>query len=54
MVRRESQPQAKSALTSISEIYWYPLYACALRRVQNTHETQDLTQSFFAELKGIT
>ena len=45
-----SPSQAKSALTSLCEIYWFPLYAYALRQVQNTHEAQDLTQSFFAEL----
>lgn len=45
-----SSPEAQRALSSLCEIYWYPLYAYACRRVASTHEAQDLTQAFFAEL----
>lgn len=45
-----TSPQARQALASLCEIYWYPLYAYARRRVTNIHEAQDLTQAFFAEL----
>jgi RNA polymerase sigma-70 factor (ECF subfamily) len=31
-------------------MYWYPLYAYVRRRVANSHEAQDLTQAFFAQL----
>jgi len=37
-------------MASLCEIYWYPLYAYARRRVPDVHEAQDLTQAFFAEL----
>ena len=45
-----SSPEARRALAALCEIYWYPLYAYARRRVPNIHEAQDLTQAFFAEL----
>jgi RNA polymerase sigma factor (sigma-70 family) len=48
--RGRSSPEAQRALASLCEIYWYPLYAYARRRVPNVHEAQDLTQAFFAEL----
>ena len=47
---RGSSPEAQRALSSLCEIYWYPLYAYARRRVADVHEAQDLTQAFFAEL----
>jgi RNA polymerase sigma-70 factor (ECF subfamily) len=47
---RGSSPEARRALASLCEIYWYPLYAYARRRVPSVHEAQDLTQAFFAEL----
>ncbi len=45
-----SSPEARRALASLCEAYWYPLYVYARRRAQNVHEAQDLTQAFFAEL----
>ena len=45
-----SSPEAQRALATLCEIYWFPLYAYARRRVANVHEAQDLTQAFFAEL----
>ena len=45
-----SSPEARRALSSLCEIYWYPLYAYARRRVTDIHEAQDLTQAFFTEL----
>ncbi|MGI9474554.1 MAG: RNA polymerase sigma factor [Rubripirellula sp.] len=45
-----SSPESQRALASLCEIYWYPLYAYARRRVPNVHQAQDLTQAFFAEL----
>ncbi len=47
---RDSSPDARRALASLCEIYWFPLYAYARRRVSSLHEAQDLTQAFFAEL----
>jgi RNA polymerase sigma-70 factor (ECF subfamily) len=43
-------PEAQQALASLCQIYWYPLYAYARRRLPSAHDAQDLTQSFFAEL----
>jgi RNA polymerase sigma factor (sigma-70 family) len=43
-------PQRKdtqSALASLCENYWYPLYAYLRRRGYPSHQAQDLTQEFF-------
>lgn len=42
--------QAMSALTSLCQTYWYPLYAYVRRRGYGPHDAQDLTQEFFALL----
>ena len=39
--------EAKSALVSLCESYWYPLYAYLRRRGHPADEAQDLTQEFF-------
>jgi DNA-directed RNA polymerase specialized sigma24 family protein len=39
--------EARSALISLCENYWYPLYAYLRRRGYPTDEAQDLTQEFF-------
>jgi RNA polymerase sigma factor (sigma-70 family) len=41
---------ARSALSSLCEGYWYPLYAFLRRRGSDTEEARDLTQGFFADL----
>jgi RNA polymerase sigma factor (sigma-70 family) len=38
---------ARSALISLCEHYWYPLYAYLRRRGYRAEEAQDLTQEFF-------
>lgn len=45
-------PSAKSdtALATLCETYWYPLYAFVRRQGFNSEEAQDLTQGFFAKL----
>jgi RNA polymerase sigma factor (sigma-70 family) len=43
-------PESQAALATLCQIYWYPLYAYARRRLPNVHDAQDLTQAFFAEL----
>jgi RNA polymerase sigma factor (sigma-70 family) len=45
-----ADPQRKdahSALVSLCEGYWYPLYACVRRRGYSADQAQDLTQEFF-------
>lgn len=42
--RRE---EARSALASLCENYWYPLYAYLRRRGYSSDQAQDLTQGFF-------
>ncbi len=42
--------EARLAFTKLCETYWIPLYAFALRRVNNVDDAQDLTQAFFTEL----
>ena len=40
----------QSALESLCENYWYPLYSFARRKVQQREQAEDLIQSFFATL----
>jgi RNA polymerase sigma factor (sigma-70 family) len=47
----DSRPkEARSALVSLCENYWYPLYAYLRRRGYSADEAQDLTQEFFVRL----
>jgi len=39
--------EARAALVSLCENYWYPLYAWLRRRGYSADEAQDLTQDFF-------
>lgn len=41
-------PNAKLALSTLCELYWYPLYSFVRRRGYDSAEAQDLTQAFFA------
>ncbi len=42
--------EARSALVSLCENYWYPLYAYLRRRGYPADQAQDLTQDFFVRL----
>ena len=44
------QKEARSALVSLCETYWYPLYAYLRRRGYPPDQAQDLTQEFFIRL----
>jgi RNA polymerase sigma-70 factor (ECF subfamily) len=46
----DSSSQAREALASLCQAYWYPLYAYVRRLGHNPHDAQDLTQEFFARL----
>jgi RNA polymerase sigma-70 factor (ECF subfamily) len=43
-------PEAETALASLCQTYWYPLYAFVRRQGYSPHDAQDLTQEFFARL----
>ncbi len=43
-------PQTSQALEKLCLAYWYPLYAFVRRQGWNAHDSQDLTQAFFAHL----
>ena len=42
--------EARSALVSLCERYWYPLYAYLRRRGYSADQAEDLTQGFFIRL----
>src|SRR5436309_7184109 len=42
--------EARSALVSLCEGYWYPLYAYLRRRGYPADQAQDLTQEFFTRI----
>lgn len=42
--------EAREALATLCEIYWYPLYAFVRRWGHDADEAQDLTQEFFSRL----
>src|SRR6201982_3256586 len=42
-----ARTEARSALVSLCENYWYPLYAFLRRRGYPADRAQDLTQEFF-------
>jgi RNA polymerase sigma-70 factor (ECF subfamily) len=46
----DSRPDAATALATLCETYWYPLYYYVRRRGYCAEEAQDLTQEFFAVL----
>jgi RNA polymerase sigma-70 factor (ECF subfamily) len=41
---------AATALDQLCRKYWYPIYAFVRRRGSDSHEAEDLTQAFFADL----
>ena len=41
---------ARSALETLCQLYWYPVYSYVRRRVPSTDEAQDLTQAFFTKV----
>jgi RNA polymerase sigma-70 factor (ECF subfamily) len=47
---RSDTTRARDALGKLCQTYWYPLYAYARRRGYSAHDSQDLTQEFFARL----
>jgi RNA polymerase sigma-70 factor (ECF subfamily) len=47
---RPDRPEARSALVSLCENYWYPLYAICAAEVYPADQAQDLTQEFFVRV----
>ncbi len=47
---RNEPTQVQAALTQLCQAYWYPLYSFVRRRGYSSHDAQDLTQAFFAQL----
>ncbi len=45
-----NQPRAREALAALCQAYWYPIYAYLRRHGHDPRNTEDLTQSFFANL----
>ena len=40
-------PESRQALSSLCEVYWYPLYAFVRRQGHDADEARDLTQAYF-------
>lgn len=47
---RERSAESSTALATLCEIYWYPLYSYVRRQGRDWSEAQDLTQGFFVRL----
>jgi RNA polymerase sigma-70 factor (ECF subfamily) len=47
---RDKSAEAQEALATLCQIYWYPIYAYARRRLPSVDDAQDMTQAFFAQL----
>ncbi len=47
---RDNSPEAKTALVTLCETYWFPLYAFVRRQGYDAQDAQDLTQGFFTRL----
>ena len=45
-----ARQESRTALVSLCEGYWYPLYAYVRRRGHSVEEAKDLTQEFFVRL----
>lgn len=50
--RDGTETQARAALSTLCEAYWYPLYAYIRRRGHSAEDARDLAQAFFADLLG--
>ena len=48
---RAQSADARTALATLYQIYWYPLYAYLRRRGYRDHDAEDLVQSFYAFLQ---
>lgn len=48
-------PQARAALATLCQTYWYPIYAHFRRKAGSADEAEELTQEFFARFleKGV-
>lgn len=47
---KSSSPEHEKALSTLCQTYWFPLYAYLRRRGYNTHQAEDYTQGFFADI----
>lgn len=47
---RDASPEARRAMGSLCEAYWYPVYAFIRRQCGDADEAVDLTQGFFTRL----
>lgn len=43
-------PEAETALEHLCKVYWPPLYSYAYGKLRDSHEAEDVTQGFFAQL----
>jgi len=47
---KSSSPEHEHALGKLCQTYWFPLYAYLRRRGYDTHQAEDYTQGFFADI----
>ena len=48
--RDKSTPEARSALATLCQAYWYPLYTFIRKRSSSADDAEELTQEFLARL----
>ena len=50
LATQKDEESGRQALATLCQTYWYPLYAFIRRQGHTSHDAQDLTQDFLAQM----